>query len=191
MRLLQRGVKNMDLIIFLILISFSVGMFFYKYIKLEESLPYTFMGIVLLLFIFGLIKLLKFGVYFICLLSFISWAYSVYKFVKSDNKLKCIKNILTPGFVFFVGMFIFLCILHHGRLITFWDEFSHWGDVVKAMYMINDFSTNPLSLSSGRTYLPGVSLFQYFFQVLAGNFNEGYLYVSLQILSFSIQKFST
>ena len=54
------------------------------------------------------------------------------------------------------------------------------------MTNINDFSTNANSLSYFQSYLPAVSLFQYFFQVIYGSFTESLLYVAYDILVVSL-----
>ena len=175
----------MIVLIFLILCSFSIFLLFKYDKKIEETLPYTFIGIVIFLFLMGLIKLLRIGVYIIVFLSLLAVIYSIIKFIKSKEKKEILLKIFSPGYVIFIISFIFICIYHHGRLLNGWDEFTHWGDVVKMMYTMNDYSTNPASLSAASTYLPGISLFQYFWQVLLGSYTEGYLYVSSQVLFMS------
>lgn len=175
----------MIILIYLILISFSLFLLFRYDERIEDTLPYTFILIIIFLFLMGLIGLLKASVYIVAILGCLSFLYVIYVFIKVKNRRKILKKIFTPGFVIYNFFFIFFLFYHHGRLLTNWDEFTHWGDVVKVMYTINDFSTNSKSLSAFQTYLPGISLFQYFFQVLIGKFNESYLFFSNHLLFIS------
>ena len=176
----------MIFLMFLIVISFSLYLFFKYEKRVEETLPYTFICIVLFLYIMGLIRLLKLGTYLIILLSILSYSYIIYSLIKKRNKKVTLLKLITPANIFFVSIFVVLCIYHNGRLLTGWDDFTHWGDVVKVMHSINDFSTSSKSLSAFQSYLPGMSIFQYFFETLLHNFNEGYLFISSQIFAFSL-----
>ncbi|MBQ8891791.1 MAG: hypothetical protein IJ068_02885 [Bacilli bacterium] len=176
----------MIIVIFLILLSFSLYLYMAKDIRIENSLPYTFISVILVLFLGGMVKLLKLSVYLIAILGIICFIISICKFIKCKNKKDKLKELVSPGFVFFIFVSLFVMYYHKGRMLTKWDEFSHWGDVVKVMYTINDFSTSKESLSAFQSYLPGMSLFQYFWQVLLGEFNEGVLFSSYQILAFSM-----
>lgn len=67
-----------------------------------------------------------------------------------------------------------------------WDEFSHWGSIIKAIYGANTFhfEVNPLYFQD---YPPGTALFSYFVLKLLG-YSEGnaYFSYSLILLAFSL-----
>lgn len=155
--------------------------------KIETTLPFVFISDVLVMFLFGIFHLLKFSVYVIAFASAVFLILSIVEFIKSKEKKKIIQRALTPGMVIYVAMILFICLYNRGKFLTLWDEFSHWGDVVKAMYLTNDFSTGPHSLSLFQSYLPGMSLFQYLFQSLSFNgFYEPYLFISYQMFLISL-----
>ena len=172
---------------FLIIEILSV---FYS-LKLKQSIAKTFilsiMSIIFILYIFGLLSLLKWGVYFIELLSVIALIYEIIYIVKNKKDIKKIKKyIFNTDNLIFTILFIILIFIHYGRMLSSWDEFSHWGDVVKAMFTINDFSTSPKSLSAFQSYPPAMSLFQYFWMKLGNNFIEYQLFISYQIVAISL-----
>ncbi len=154
--------------------------------KYEETLIVWIFSIVFILYIFGLINLLKYGVYFILLISIIMLLNNITIFIKSKDKIKETKNFLSPAMIIFFASYIVLCFMHNGRLLIGWDEFSHWGDSVKVMFNINDFITSPLSDSTFKRYPPSMALFQYFVQILNGSFCEGLLFLCYQIIGVAL-----
>lgn len=154
--------------------------------RFEEIIPITIFGIIMILYVFGLFGCLRLGVNLIIIITLILYILVFYEIYKQRN-FKCfLSNLFTPAFAIWVFTLLFLFILHKNRLLINWDEFSHWGDVVKVMYNIDDFSTSSKSLSLFQDYPPGLSLFQYFFQVLNGEFKESLLYITYQIIPISL-----
>ena len=169
---------------YLILIVGSVFLSLIFNKKIGKTFIVCIMSIIFILYFFGLFKILKYGVFFIEILSIVFTIYNVRTLIKEPEKFK--KLIYSKELLIFTFAFFLLFLMHNGRMLTNWDEFSHWGDVVKAMYDINDFSTNPASMSFFQSYPPAVSLFQYFFVRLANSFNEYYLFIAYQIMAFSL-----
>lgn len=160
-------------------------------ITLKRTLLRTFVlaigFVVAVLFCFGMLNFrgcLMVGYVVIVCLSLAAGVYSVLK-IKEDRRL--IKNRgLVHGalaLLLFVALSIFW---HYGRLLTPGDEFTHWGAVVKHMYMMDAFGTLPGSTVLLKGYLPGVSLFEYFFVALSSGFAEWTLFVAINLLVFAI-----
>ncbi len=61
-----------------------------------------------------------------------------------------------------------------------WDEFSHWGTVIKAIYQSNTFHFNPNPLYF-QDYPPGTALFAYFVLMILG-YSEGAAYFSYSLI---------
>ena len=157
----------------------------------EEILPITCMGIVLVLFLFGIGNRLRLGLYFIIIAITILYVISVIYFFKRKKYKTYFYNFFTPAFLIFVMLFIILYHANSGKLAVEWDEFSHWMDSVKVMTDLNDFVTNPASNSMFKTYPPGMAMFQYFFQKLYLRFpnevfNEGLMFFVRQIFVLSL-----
>ncbi len=163
--------------------------------RYEEILPLTCMGIVLILFLFGLLGLLKLGVYAVLALAAALYAgggYFIWRHKRKEAGGAFLAGMLTPGSVLFVCMFLAFWLLNQGRLASEWDEFSHWMDTAKILTTLDDFGTNPAAFASFPSYPPGMSLFQYFFQKIyllfhpQAVFNEGLAFAAFQVLFFSV-----
>lgn len=182
---------TMFLLLFLVLSAPGVWAAAARGRRFEELLGVSAMGVVLLLFFFGLLGGLKAGVYAVLLLAAGFWLLACRALLIREKRRAFLGNLMTPGFWMFAVAFVTLAILNRGRLANTWDEFSHWIDVVKVMTALDDFSTNPKAFSGYGHYPPGMALFQYFFQkirILCGGvgFSEADAYTAYQMLSFSL-----
>lgn len=92
-------------------------------------------------------------------------------------------NLFTPAFFIFSFLTILIWYINRGALLTSWDEFSHWGRVVKATYFSNQLSIYTNIDLGFRSYPPALSLFQYFLLSIRGAWNEADLIRSYSILS--------
>lgn len=158
--------------------------------KYEEVLPLTSSGIVLFLFLLGVMGHLYVGAILVCAvgLGMVVFA-GIWLFRKKRIKNFC-KDFFTPAFWIFVFWFFAACYLNCGKLASSWDEFSHWADIVKVMTTLDDFGTNPESYSAFQSYPPAMSLFQYFLEKMyqwfgKGTFSEWRMYTAYQIFAFS------
>ena len=137
-----------------------VGSVFFKK-RYEETAIISVSVIVLLLFVFGIFKQLKAGLIIECIICALCYLASLIYLIKKKEFKSFSHCFFTPGFAFLAFTTILLSILLSGRYFEEWDEFSHWGDVVKAMVTINDFSTSPLSQSQFQSYPPAMAILQY------------------------------
>lgn len=157
-------------------------------IKFKKNIGNTFvisiLSIIAIIYLFGLLNILPFGVYFVELASLGLLIYEIKYFIKNKDKLKT--TIINKENVIFTTLFIGLSLIHQGRMLSEWDEFSHWGDVVKAMFTINDFSTDAQSMSAFQSYPPAMSIFQYFFVKVGNTYNESNLYIAYQVMFLSL-----
>lgn len=179
------------LVLFAILIGAGGFCITFSQKRFEETLPLTCAGIVLLMFTCGSLGMLAGGVYLVLACSITMYIVSIITIIRKKRWNAVCKRLFTPGFVLFCLLYVILTILHVGRMAQSWDEFSHWADVVKAMFSIDDFITNPLSNSFFPSYMPGMPLFQYFGQKLHQildpdkGFSEWRLYFCYQIFSYA------
>ena len=135
--------------------------------RFEEVLPVTMAGLILLIFLFGVAGFLAVGVYAVLLAAALLYAGGIFLIVRRKNAREFLRNLVTPGLLIFGVSFFLLIYVNRGRLATFFDEFSHWVDIVKVMTLLDDFGTNPASMSSFPSYPPAGSIFSYFLQKLA------------------------
>ena len=160
--------------------------------RFEETFPITCLGIVLILFLCGLCNQLLAGVYALLLISPLFYAISLGVLLHKRNFRSFCQHFFSPGFLLFLVLYAALTLLHYGRLASQWDEFSHWMDIVKEMFLHNDFGTHPASHSTFPSYPPGMALFQYFITkasaILDGNnaFSEWRVYFAYQLMASSL-----
>ena len=158
--------------------------------KYEEVLPITCSAMVLLLFLSGIAGNLKIGAVILCILCGGLYVAAVIWAIKQKNVIKWLQNIFTPGFFVYLVWSIVLVLILNGKVLHSWDEFSHWGDIVKVMVAYDDFGTNLSAESMFPSYPPGMGLFQYMLQVLylwtgGSGFCEWLLYIAYHMLAFS------
>ena len=117
--------------LFIISISCALGICFRH--RIEETIPVSILGIILVLYIFGLAcggSLLP-GVYVCLAFGGISLLYVGKSIVTDRDRVK--ENCLVPGLLVYFILFAWLWYINRDRLFSSWDEFSHWGLVVKNM----------------------------------------------------------
>ncbi len=156
-------------------------------------IPVTWMGIVTILYGFGIAGHFALGIYAVIALVIFLYAVTLLFIIHKNITLRqFVSAVITPAMLIFVLLFILLNVLYVEMVAHSWDEFSHWADVVKAMTYINDFATNPDSHSQFQSYPPGMALLQYFFQKLHmfmradKVFTEWRLYLAYQTFALSM-----
>lgn len=88
-----------------------------------------------------------------------------------------------------LGVFVCLYLKNIGRIFYQWDEFSHWGSVIRAIYTANTFHFNPNPLYF-QDYPPGTALFSYFVLSIMGYSEGGAIFsYSLILLAYCIPLF--
>lgn len=160
--------------------------------KFEEVLPLTIMTTVLIGFLMGMMDKLYLG--FLACVVFGVFLYVVggIRLFKTKDYLKIKENFFTSAFFVFSAIYVVIIILNYGKMATNTDEFSHWIECVRSMILLDDFSTNPLSHDSYRSYPPGMALFQYIVQriylVFHRNepFSEWMVYVAYKLFYISL-----
>ena len=176
------------ILIFLIL---SAGGLLYAAVfgrRYEEALPLTCTALVLILLVAGVAGFLPAGVYAVYLAAAAAYVVSICAMVRRHSWKETAANLFTPGFVIFTVAFALFAVCNKGKLVHEMDAFSHWGDVVKSMTLLDDFGTNAASLTEFKSYPPGISLFQYFYEktgsLLHGGtrYTEWFLYHAYQVM---------
>lgn len=160
--------------LFIISISCALGICFRR--RIEETIPVSILGLILVLYILGLAcggSLLP-GVYVCLACGGISFLYVGKSIITDRDRVK--ENCLVPGLLVYFVLFAWLWYINRNRLFSSWDEFSHWGLVVKNMDFFDWFGNHPESTVSFRGYPPATALWQYFIGKLYGVFSEEHVY---------------
>lgn len=98
-------------------------------------------------------------------------AYAGFVFWKSTDKKQRLSMVFTPG----MAGYLVLCIIAFrvsNALFCQWDEFSHWGTVVKDMFFSKRLGIYPDSVSSYKTYPPGAALWELYFASYFKEWND-------------------
>lgn len=127
--------------------------------------------------IFGLFQLANYLVFLFIIMAFIL------SLVKSrfKNSYFFNRNLLYLSLVI-----LFIIIWNFKRYFYQWDEFSHWGLMVKEMFRLNDlYSINTSNLIAHKDYPPIIPILETFWLKLNRTYNEPAIYQVLQFLGFS------
>ena len=139
----------------------------YFRLRFEQALPLWCVGLVLIMFVFGICGQLGFGAVLCMALGAAAYPAIVVKLfvgAQSEKPAAVLRRMFTPLFFVYGLMFVYFVLLNYGRVVSAHDEFSHWADVVKAMVGVGALSSNPACYSQFASYPPAMALFQYFFQ---------------------------
>lgn len=157
--------------------------------KIDMTIPISVMLIVLIIYPFGFFSRLDIGVYVIEGISTLCFIYLTYKFIGSAIHKKIsdyFRNLLTPGLVVYVLLYIIFIFINKNRLLSNWDEFSHWGLVVKNMFSFDAYGTTIDATMNYKGYPPFTAIFEYFTQKVVNSYDEGRIVVSMNLLYISM-----
>jgi len=170
-----------NLIILTIIFVFSTffSQLFKK--KIEETVIFSVLIIILVLYICGLFSILNIGWYFICALSLFFLFFLLRNYKNFKPKL-----LLTYGFIFIIITTSISLVSHKYRVVTTFDEFNHWFLAVKNMYINNELFTSSNSNVLSKDYTPTSTIFHYFWMKPSPNFNESLVFISMNFFIFSL-----
>lgn len=88
------------------------------------------------------------------------------------------KNLLCPGILFLAAAAVILLVWLHGMILTDYDDFSHWGTVVKVMLAENRLPRFSDAIITYQSYPTGSAGLLYYFLTISGIHSEWFqLYV--------------
>jgi hypothetical protein len=172
-------------------LSFVLIALFYAILfkrKITETYFLSTATIIIVLFLTGLLNFkgsLLLGYSTLLSFSLFSLIYSIKRYLTNREIIKEIW--LIQGLIILALFFTFSLFLNFSRMFINWDEFSHWGSILKNMYVLDALGT--FKETSGhvvKTYLEGSSLFQYFWMRPFPQYTEYPAYIASNILYFSI-----
>lgn len=149
----------------------------------EFILPLATAGISSILYIFALIGFRSVGLYTILLLTVVSLFYVAYKSLRDHNQLT--RVLRSSGLIYILIMAALFYVISYGFTFMAWDEFSHWGLILKNIFLTNNFGNLASSTTYFQSYPPGISLFLNFFTHFSSYFNESDALRGMLILSSS------
>lgn len=149
-----------------------------------ETFPVTVMGTIFGLYAFGLAGLLRVGFYAVFAVGALAAADICAWVFRTERGVPLWKRLsVSPAFVALTFLLLLSAFATRGRVITGWDEFSHWGTVAKNMYLLDGFAVGSRSTVLF-DYPPAMALLQYYFARMSGTFNEASLFFAKDVLTF-------
>lgn len=100
------------------------------------------------------------------------WGMGIVFALHSFRKKEPVKGLLCPGMVFFFLACCVMAALLHGMILTDYDDFSHWGTVLKVMYTKQRFPNYSDTVITYQSYPTGSAALIYWFLTVGGITSE-------------------
>ena len=175
------------LILYLMIIAISIVIAIKLKIKTEQAIPITVIGLIILIYLTGILGNLIIGIYSTVLLFSISIIYVIYYFIKYKGKRKELAmQYITPGVIIYGCIYILFVVLNENRIFENYDEFNHWGLIIKDMYINDNFAFTREAVTAFGEYPPFTAIFEYIFLKFSSSYSEDVIIIANNILSVSI-----
>lgn len=172
-------------LLYISLISLSLTAFTRK--RFNDVVTFSFLLPVFLMYITGILGSLKLGFYLSLVLCFI-WIVPIFIKIKDKTYIRnIIDNYFTLGFFVFVILFIGVSFFLRYASFFQWDDFTHWGPMVKEMYRLDKlYCVNESLLPVHRDYPPMVSILELLWCYLCSGYEERFVYRAIGTFSVSL-----
>ena len=108
-------------------------------------------------------------------------------FLLNGGASKNREYILTGGLWAYLGCLLVVTVMDAGRSFYSWDEFMHWGKMVKEMIRLDRFyCVTESTLYRHKDYPPFVALFEYAWCRMGGGYSEQHVAQALHLLNVSL-----
>jgi len=135
-------------------------------------------------FIFGLLGYLNLAMETLVLFVGLTLVFLLIR--NSEFRMQLTKSCYAPSTVAFVSLSLISLYKSKDWVLSQWDEFTHWGLVVKAMYEYSALGPATPADLWAINYPPGISLFQYFVMDFSSGWREGLLFGATHLIVISI-----
>lgn len=112
----------------------------------------------------------------------------IYYYISSKDQIKKFKdNYFSSGLIIFLVIYIILFIFDYNKKIYQWDDYMHWGVMLKEMLRLDRLYSVPSStLLMHKDYPPIVSIFELLFIKVSGGSIEANAIRALHLLELSL-----
>ena len=135
-------------------------------------------------FVFGLIGYLNLGMESLVLSIGPTIIFAAMKSGRFRNHL--VRSSYAPSTVAFVSLSLVSLLKSKDWVLSKWDEFTHWGHVVRIMYEFGALGPSTPTDYTAEEYPPALSLFQYFVMDFSSGWREGLLFWGTHLIVISI-----
>ena len=151
--------------------------------KWEETVGVALITEGLVLYVFGLLGYINWGIYAIFIVALIAFSIAVYEINCKNIR---IRELLSPGFWVFWGVFVLIVLGNNNMWYGRFDEYSHWGLAVKDMFYYDVFAKHINTTVLIPRYLPFITLIEYLYVYLNGIYVEHIVYIAFQVTMLSL-----
>lgn len=181
-----------QLVGFCLLLSCLAGLSYLliRFLKVPSCIaPPAVVGLVIgVLFLADFVHVMKLSSQILLVLGLAGAICAVINFCRERQRLdfRAWANHKSLLWALVLGAYVCLYLKNSGRVFYQWDEFSHWGSVIRAIYTANTFHFNPNPLYF-QDYPPGTALFSYFVLSIMGYSEGGAVFsYSIMLLAYCI-----
>jgi len=163
--------------------TFGIGKFIFDKFKINKYfiIPLVFSLIGIIMFLAGILNILNLTALIISILGILYLGYSIYK-TKIDKK-KIVSFLKNPSHLLVIFIFIYITIIGSNMHLIHYDNFSHWGLIIKNMFLEGALPNFENSTIMFKGYQPGSACFIYYLGFLCGK-TEGIMIVAQNYLIF-------
>lgn len=163
------------LVVFRMLLLFLSIFGYFSFVRVKTKIEVSFIPVVVfsgigtVIFLSGLLNILKFSSIVLFFIGIFINKYSIH--IISDKKY------IRQVFYFFLAM-IFCFFILKDSLWIHYDNFSHWGLVAKEIVTYNQFPNFQSDLIQFQSYVTGSASFIYYISKITGLHSEGFMSVA-------------
>ena len=174
----------LNLVPFLVLILLNSFLCILNGRRFGLNLPLTMMLAVYVLFFSQLLGgSFRYGFYLLTAAS----AAGLAAVLLPGNRAKRRDILDSNGLWVFLSIFLLFFLIDFGRRFSFWDEFMHWGKMVKEMLRLDSFyCAEQSTLIRHKDYPPFIPLFELFWCRVAGGYSEPAVTLAIHVFGLSV-----
>lgn len=155
-----------------------------EYIKV---LPISMMSAALIVYLFGFIDHFSWGIYFLGALMIVFYLYKIYQSIITKKILFKLNNIFNIGMLLSLVVFIFVVYASANKGFNAWDDYMHWGSMVKYNLEFDKFYCFDNNfIFAHKDYPPIISIYNMMFCYIHGGYSEGCCIIAVQYLQLSL-----
>lgn len=171
------------LIAILVVVALSLNAAYIFRRKFEHALPMTIAAVSLLFYVLGLLNIRSIGSYLVLLAVLSSSIFSIHKIIR--HKTNPFFVFQSSGLISFLAIILIIGFLASGFVFSTWDEFSHWGLILKNLFQTDGFGNLVGSTTLFTWYPQGVSLFLNYITSFSSHFSESSALAGLLAMSYA------
>lgn len=172
------GLGYIWLSLYVLFVSCAIAILAKK--RIAQAMPITVFTSIVILYLIGLfVGYITVGVVVCYVIGIGSFGFCIFSSIKN---WKNVRAIISKDLILIGVLLLWSFAISYGRVFLGIDEFSHWGLVIKNIFILDHFPTLVDSNIIFSGYPPAMALWQNFACHMSGHMDEGIVYFSTCIL---------